>query len=251
MKNNNETSLEKRAQKLLKYLDPQGIRRGKLPRPFIVEVTGSPDSGKTTTLKILDGFFRRQQYKGQKYKVWKPLEGAEAIRNIPRTSHRYNVATGNYALQILLEHSCSAEYDLILFDRCLYDAWCWMEYWLKKKDLMPEEARHLKSYFSHHAWRNNIDICLFIMCDPKVAIGRDQQWSLTKKSGSFTNIDTVIELYDIFKAGYSYFKQQNTSVALIDTTDLNPKQVAEQVLSYALGAFERRFGKEGKNELYS
>ncbi len=123
---NNKTAFETRAKELLKLLDPEGVRCGKLPRPFIVEITGSPVSGKTTTINILDDFFRRQKYQEQKYRVWKPLEGAEAVRDIPRTSHIYNTATAGYALEILKKHSFSAEYDLILFDRCLYDAWCWM-----------------------------------------------------------------------------------------------------------------------------
>lgn len=224
-----ETGFEKRARNLLKRLDPDGLRRGKLPRPFIVEVTGSPDSGKTTTLKILDSFFRRQEYKGKKYNVWKPLEGAEAVRDIPRSSHIYNVATGNYALQILIQHSFIARHDLILFDRCVYDAWCWMEYWFRKKDISKETANYFKSFFSHSAWRNNIDICFFIMCNPKIAIQRDQQWSLTKKAGSFTNLETVTQLYNIFKGGYNYFKEKDSPVSLIDTTNLNPQEAARMV----------------------
>lgn len=235
-----ETSFEERAKNLLKYLDPTGSRQGKFPRPFIVEVTGSPDSGKTTTLKILDSFFRRQEYKGQKYRVWKPLEGAEAIRDIPRSSHIYNIATGNYALQILIEHSFASKYDLILFDRCIYDSWCWMEYWFRKKDISKGVTNYLKTFFSHGAWRKNVDICFFIMCEPKIAIRRDQQWSLTKKSGSFTNLETVTQLYDIFKKSYEYFKKKNAPVSLIDTTNLNPQEAARLVLRNALDAFERR-----------
>lgn len=238
-----ETNLEKRAEQLLELLDPDGLRREKLPRPFIVEITGSPDSGKTTTITILDAFFRRQEHNGHKYRVWKPLEGAEAVRYLPRTNHLYNTATGDYALEVLRKHSNQAEYDLILFDRCIYDAWCWMEYWYRKKDITKEEAEYLKSYFIHRSWRENIDIAFFVICDPEVAIKRDQAWSITKKAGSFTNLKTIKELHDIFLSGYNYFKQINAPVALIDTSKLNPKEVAEQILAHALGAFERRFEK--------
>lgn len=245
MKNqNNETDFEKRAKRLLEFLSPE--KRANFPRPFIVEVTGSPDSGKTTALKILDSFFRRQQYKGNKYRVYKPLEGAEAIRSIPRTSHMYNVATGLYALEILRDQSYSSVFELILFDRCVHDTWCWMEYWLRKKDITQKHADYLKRWFTQDIWRKNIDICFFVMCDPKIAIERDQKWSLTKKSGSFTNLETVTELYNIFETGYNHFKKRNAPVALIDTTKLNPRQVAFEVLNHALDAFERRFKGELK-----
>lgn len=239
MKNrNNETLFEKRAQNLLKSLDPDGLRRGKFPRPFIIEVTGSPDSGKTTTLTLLDTFFRRQGYR-----VWKPLEGAEAIREIPRTSHRYNIATGIYALAHLLNNLNNGELDLILFDRCIYDAWCWQLYWQNKEDVTKEEMTFMQAFFAHKDWRHNIDIAFFIMCDPKVAMERDQQWSLTQKSGSYTNLKTVTELFGIFKTGYSYFKRQGAPVVLIDTTNITPKQAVKKVLTHALDAFERRFKK--------
>jgi thymidylate kinase len=239
---NHETDFEKRAQSLLKHLDSDGLRKRTLPRPFIIEVTGSPDSGKTTTLKILDSFFRRQGYT-----VWKPLEGAEAVRRISRKTHLYNVATGMYAMDILINHLASGEYDLILFDRCLYDAWCWQLYWLKKQDISIKEAQLIQNFFAREHWRKHIDIAFFIMCNPEVAMGRDQQWSLTKKSGTFTNINTVQELFNIFKTGYNYFKTRKAPVALIDTTRLNPQQVANQVLNYALNSFERRFAKENKS----
>lgn len=204
-------------------------------------MTGSPDSGKTTTLTILDTFFRRQGYR-----VWKPLEGAEAIREIPRTTHRYNIATGIYALAHLLNNLNNGELDLILFDRCIYDAWCWQLYWRRKENTSKEEAKFLKAFFAHKDWKDNIDIAFFIMCNPKTAIGRDQKWSLTKKSGNYTNLKTVTELFDIFKTGYHYFKERKAPVAMIDTTQLNPQQVANKVLTYALVSFEQRFRKNNK-----
>ena len=242
---NNETLLEKRAKKLFEYLDPDGVRRAKLPRPFMAEVTGSPDSGKTTVLKILDDFFRRQKDEGQERRIWIPLEGAEKIRNIPRTTHHYSIAVSTYTLQILLEHSYSIEYDMILFDRCVYDAWCWLEYRRRQKELTQERSDYMTSFFTDSSWRKNIDVCFFIMCDPKVAYQRNRKHSLTKKAGRYTTLKAIGELYDIFYDGYTHFKEQGDPVVLIDTTRLTPKQVAEKVLIHSIKAFERRF-KESK-----
>ena len=244
MKNQNST-LEKKAKKLLEYLDPDGFRRGELPRPFIIEITGSPDSGKTTTLEILDTFFRRQGYK-----VWKPLEGAEAVRRIPRKTHLYNVATGIYAMNILINHLNSGEYDLILFDRCLCDAWCWPMYWLKQRDktLSREGMLAIQSFFGQDFWLNKIDIAFFMMCDPEVAVNRGQQWSITKKQGKFTGLESIKELYKIFRKGFLYFlKEKEISVNLVDTTKLDPPAAAKEVVALALEAFEERFNKQNKN----
>ncbi|MBU1178961.1 hypothetical protein KKB69_01300 [Patescibacteria group bacterium] len=106
---------ESRAQKLLKKLKRPKTEK-KVERPFFIEITGSPSSGKTTMISILDPFFRRQGFR-----VYTPQEGAEVIRHIPRTSHLYNVRTGLYALATLIDASVNDNYDLVIFDRCPYD----------------------------------------------------------------------------------------------------------------------------------
>lgn len=244
MKNKNkDTPLEIRTKRLLGYLDPSGGRRKSLPRPFIVEVTGPPASGKTTVIDILDDFFRRQEHKGKKPRVLTPLEGAKVVRNLPDPSIENSIARSNHALQILIQQSYSAEYDLVFFDRCVYDGWCWMEYRLRKKDITSTDAEHFKAVYTYPAWRKNVDICFFIMCDPEVANKRNKENSVTEKSGSLTNPKDGAELNDVFETGYRLFKEQGDPVVLIDTTNLSKKQVAEQVLIHALDAFERRFKK--------
>src|SRR3989344_1035355 len=108
---NKEKIFEKKAQEILKYLK-YNIRYGDfIPRPFFLEFTGSPSSGKTTTITELDKFLRRQGFR-----VWRPQEGAEVIRHIERTTPIYNIRTGLYALSILLDESFAHKYDVIISD---------------------------------------------------------------------------------------------------------------------------------------
>ena len=140
MNGKHETDLEKRAGAMLKALNSYEFRREKLSRPFIVEVTGLPDSGKSTILTRIDVFLRRQGVVGRECKILIPQEGTRAVRNIPRSEIQHSIAASNYSLQILLEHSYSINYDVIFFDRCIYDAWCFVEWLHKKGRLKQEEA---------------------------------------------------------------------------------------------------------------
>src|SRR3989338_10083226 len=106
----------------LSYIDIETRRNHNvLPRPFFIEITGTPSAGKTTTIKELDKFFRRMGFR-----VLCPQEGAEVIRHIERTTPLYNIRTGLYALQILIDLSHGHQYDIVIFDRCIFYSFCWM-----------------------------------------------------------------------------------------------------------------------------
>ena len=125
---NLENVFEAKAQNILKYLKSD-IRYDlhHIPRPFFVEFTGSPSSGKTTTIKKFDEFLRREGFR-----VYRPQEGAEVIRHIDRVTPVYNIRTALYALNILLDLAHGHLYDVVAFDRAIFDAYGWMKYWLDK-----------------------------------------------------------------------------------------------------------------------
>jgi len=242
MKTKHESSIEKRTAAMLRCLRSCEFRREKLQRPFIVEITGLPDSGKSTVVKRIDVFLRRQGSGDQECKILIPQEGTKTVRNIPRTAIQHSIAASNYALQILLQQSYSTDYDLLFFDRGLYDAWCFIEWLRQKRRLEQEESDCFKSFFTYEGWLKNIDLCFFVMCDPKTATARNRKDSfLTQKVGIRTNPKTVAELYYAFVAGYTYFKNQGAPVVLIDTTNLDIGQATGKALIQILNEFERRF----------
>ncbi|MFC1756971.1 hypothetical protein ACFLZC_02365 [Patescibacteria group bacterium] len=236
---------EERAQSLLKELDRTQKGR-KTKRPFFIEITGSPDSGKSTIIDILDPFFRRQNYN-----VFTPQEGAEAIRHIPRTSHLYNIRTGLYALVTLIDASVNEKYDLVIFDRCLHDAISWLGYWVKKKDIDINEAVLLENFFCFPTWFDMLDASFFVITTPEEAIRRDQSVSLTKKFGGTTNPESIKNLVEIFTKTFetqlsiSELKKElfnkEEKIFLIDTTNMERAEMAEMVLEKTLSALEKRF----------
>lgn len=233
---NKENVFEAKAQEILKYLkSPARYDEKFLPRPFFLEFTGSPSAGKTTTITELDKFFRRQGFR-----VLRPQEGAEVIRHIERTTPLYNIRTGLYALELLVDISASHTYDLVIFDRCIFDAYCWMIYWAEKEKLSEKEREIIQSFFLSKFWIDKIDAAYFMICDPKVAMERELRIALSQKLGETTNPKTVKTLVGRYKSAYKVLSPKYPQLQLIDTTSITETEMVEKIATGALDVLEKK-----------
>lgn len=231
-----ENRFERQAQRILRYLKSEKrYDLAYLPRPFMVELTGSPSAGKTTTVIELDKFFRRMGFR-----VLIPQEGAEVIRHIPRTTPVYNVRTGLYALTMLVDNSFGHQYDVMVFDRCIFDAYSWMMYWAEKGKLTPEERLIIQTFFVSPFWTSMIDVAYFFVCDPKVAMERELRIALSQKTGETSNPKTIATLVERYKQAYRELQPANPRIFLVDTTHLDERTMVEQVAARTLDLFEER-----------
>lgn len=236
MGSHRENLFEKKAQAILEFLKSD-IRYSKsfLPRPFFIEITGPPSSGKTTTITELDKFLRRQGFR-----VLRPQEGAEVIRHIERTTPLYNIRTGLYALAQLIDLSHGHLYDVVIFDRCIFDAYCWMMYWEKKGKLTPEEKVLNQQFFLSHFWVDIIDAAYFMVCEPEVAMRRELRIALSEKLGETTNPKTVKSLLERYKQAYEDLSPSYKQLHLIDTTQIDERTMVELIAEKTLNIFEQK-----------
>ncbi len=231
-----ENIFEKKAQAILQYLKSTLRYDGKfLPRPFFLEFTGSPSSGKTTTITELDKFLRRQGFR-----VWRPQEGAEVIRHIERTTPLYNIRTGIYAWTLLVDNSVGHLYDIVIFDRCIFDAYCWMEYWHEKGKLSWAEKKLMQSFFLFRLWRDKIDASYFMICEPEVAMERELRIALSEKLGETTNPQTVKTLVNRYRRAFEILSPKNPQLHLVDTTAINEQTMVEQIANEVLDILEQK-----------
>ncbi|PIR42026.1 MAG: hypothetical protein COV30_00720 [Candidatus Yanofskybacteria bacterium CG10_big_fil_rev_8_21_14_0_10_37_15] len=227
---------ETRAEKVLQFLNVNH-RYGEayLPRPFFVEFTGSPDSGKTTTIDELYKFFKTLGFK-----VLRPQEGAEVIQHIPRTSPLYNIRTADYARTQLMDLSHGHLYDLVLFDRCVFDAYCWMLYWESKGQLSSEEVKLYQNFFLSRFWVDKLDAVYFVVCDPDEAMKRNKEVSLTERLGNFTNPDTIRVLVNRFWQAYRDLSPKFPQLKVIDTSLIDKQRMVELFANDILCTMEKK-----------
>jgi thymidylate kinase len=230
-----QREFEEKIGKIRSYLKVPKRYNGYLPRPFFVEITGSPSAGKTTTITELDKFFRRYDLR-----VLRPQEGAEVIRHIERTTPLYNIRTGLYALQMLIDLSHGNLYDVVIFDRCMFDAYTWMMYWRDKGKLSEEEEKIIQSFFLSKFWMQNIDAAYFMICDPKIAMERELRVALTDKLGETTNPASIEKLVGRYNKAYADLFSEYPQLQLFDTTHLTEEVMIETVAMDVLNALEKK-----------
>jgi len=239
---NRENVFELQAQQILTYLKSH-LRYDEsfLPRPFFLEFTGSPSAGKTTTITELDKFLRRQGFR-----VLRPQEGAEVIRHIPRTTPLYNIRTGLYALSKLIDESYGHLYDVVIFDRCIFDVYSWMIYWEEKAKLSQEEKALIQQFFLSRFWTDKIDAAYFMICDSKEAARRELRIALSQKLGETTNSKTVETLVARYRSAYEILSPEYKQLRLMDTTRIDEQVMVETIAREILNIFEKK-AKEGEN----
>jgi len=233
---NNEQLFEEKAKNILKYLKTQ-LRYGNgfLPRPFMIEFTGPPSSGKTTTIRELYDFLRPLGFV-----VWRPQEGAEYIQNIPRTTPEYNVATGLYALDKLIHESFGHKYDIILFDRALYDAYCWMEYWAQKNQLTPGDRFIWQSFFTSRQFTEKLDLVYFMICDSEVAMKRQLRIAISKRPRETTNPISIEQKAKIWQQAHNIHSSFHTNIRLVNTTNMDEQEMVDYFTNDILTALEAK-----------
>ena len=105
-----------RAKFILDQFDPARTRKTRVPRPFMVELCGTSNSGKTT---LLDKLYI--QLKADGFEFAKCPEGAEAVPP-PRVLPVYNFRTADYALERARAFALDKNIHVVMFDRAIFDA---------------------------------------------------------------------------------------------------------------------------------
>lgn len=226
---------ETRTKKILEYLKVEHrYRESFLPRPFFIEFTGSPDSGKSTAINNL-----YHSFKNLGFRVFKPLEGAEAIQHISRSTPLYNIRTALYAITQLIDLSHTHMYDLVLFDRCAFDGYYWMMYWFAKDQITEEEMKHWQETFLSNFWVNNLDAAYFVMCEPAVALERNRMDTLSTRFVDTTNSKNMKILVDRLYLAYNELSPRFSQLKLVDTSAMEKMEMVQNFADDILTTMER------------
>jgi thymidylate kinase len=228
------TEFERRLQLARPYFN-HGIRYGDniLPPPIVQEFLGTPSAGKTTIISELDKFWRHQGFK-----AFHPQEGAEAVRHIDRKTHYYNICTGNYAYQILMNVVSGHQFDTVLFDRYMFDAYTWPKYWFRKGKITKDEMRIIQEFYIMGA--KFIDFALLVICDPDVAVARETKNELSEAVGSHTNPETIKLLAECNLESYEELRKIFPQFMLLDTTKLDEKEMVKTAARMSLDVIETK-----------
>ncbi len=126
------------------------------------------------------------------------------------------------------------------FDRCAFDAYCWMMYWQAKNQLTNEEVALYQQFFLSRFWIDKLDAAYFVVCDPDEAMKRSKEVSLTDRLGNFTNPQTIQVLVDRFQQAYRDLSPRFPQLRIVDTSGMDKQSMVEHFANEILAAMERK-----------
>lgn len=177
--------LKQRAEELLSIVQRQARR------PYVVELTGTPKSGKTTSLATLQGFFKACGYRVQLQK-----ERAADCPLLMKAHFFFNAWTTTTMLAEVIA-AVETNADLILLDRAFFDALIWLELQKVRGQVSEAESRIFADFVLLDRWRSLVDVTVLMTAKPDVALARENQNAILRRSGSVMNTNSLNEFNDV------------------------------------------------------
>ncbi len=140
----------------------------------------------------------------------------------------------------LIDYSAGHPYDIVIFDRCIFDAYCWMMYWEQKGGLNEEETAIIQLFFLLRFWVDKIDAAYFMVCEPEVAAKRELRVALSQKLGETTSPKSVASLVERYKKAFAFLSPQYPQLRLLDTTHMDEQTMIERIATETLNILEKK-----------
>lgn len=215
-----------------------------LPKPFVIEFTGTPRTGKTTTINNLYDFFKKggfkveliEEFTTSKYYKEK-LKGK--FDNLSYSDRDLSIFEEIYnQLQIAVD----SKSDLILIDRSLNDRQIWNYRRLVRGDMPKDLYENARDKYSKIS-KQLIDFLVITYADPLISLRRDYESSLALENRSFLNEANLKEYNNSLNDLKELFSESVDSMFLLDTSNVELNEVSIEATSQILPAMRKRYIK--------
>ncbi len=217
-------------------------------KPFVIELCGTPRTGKTTIINNLYDFFKKGNFKTKLvnefttsiyYKeTLKPI-----IMNYPKYDYYMTIFDEVYKE---LSEAIKEDNEIILLDRSLNDRMIWNYRGLLRNDFTDSEYRESIEKYSSIS-KELIDVLVTLYTDPLTSLKRDYNNSLSLENRRFLNFENIEEYNKALHDSLPIFNTSVSKVISIDTTDISPNEssviVAESVMPLIRQKYIDRFNK--------
>ena len=222
-----------------------------LPKPFVIEFSGTPRTGKTTTIHNLYDFFKKggfdvsliEEFTTSSY--YKE-ELKEKVKDMGVGERNIFIAEEVYKQ---LEDSIHSFKDIILIDRSLNDRQIWNYRRLLSGDIKEEKYLYLRDRYQK-ASKEDIDFLVITYADPIVALKRDYVSSLALEKRSFLNYDNIHLFNQSLDSLKDLFEESVDSYMLVDTSDMSMNDVSLCVASEILPVMKKKYIKSFKDKYH-
>lgn len=230
--------LKARAERLLTILQSQSRR------PYVVELTGTPKSGKTTSLGILQGFFKASGYRVQ---LQKERAGDCPL---PMKAHFFFNAWTTTTMLAEVIAGVETNADVILLDRAFFDALIWLELQMRSGQVSEAENRTFSEFVLLERWRSLVDVTILMTATPTKALQRENVNAIVPRVGSVMNSAFLEEFNDVLRDvrqryadSFSFIEIDSSESEIVQVNANLAERLLERIEDWAdppIAVFDRR-----------
>lgn len=220
-----------------------------LSKPFVIEFSGTPRTGKTTTINNLYDFFKKG---GFNVSVIEEFTTSKYYKEVfKKRIEQMNLGDRNIAIleevyKELQEYTNTGT-DILLIDRSINDRQIWNYIRYLSGDMPEEQYLKAKNKYMMLS-RELIDSLIITYADPLISLRRDYMSSLTLEKRSFLSEENIMTYNNSLKDLQSMFAESVESFLLLDTTSIGINEVSVLAASEVLPLMRKRYIKAFKQK---
>ena len=215
-----------------------------LPKPFVIEFTGTPRTGKTTTINNLYDFFKKG---GFEVSLIEEFTTSKYYKDELRSKFD-SMSYSDRDLAIFeeiykqLQNAVLTKKDLILIDRSLNDRQIWNYRRLVRGDMSEDLYLNAREKYSKLS-KQLIDFLVVTYADTLTSLRRDYNSSLALENRRFLNEANLNEYNESLQNLKELFVESVDSLCFLDTANMSMNDISIEVASQILPVMRKRYIK--------
>lgn len=220
-----------------------------LSKPFVIEFSGTPRTGKTTTINNLYDFFKKG---GFNTAVIEEFTTSRYYKEVFKQKYK-DVSSTESNMAIIeevtrqLEEALNSDKEIILIDRSINDRQIWNYRRYIRGDMPEEPYQEAREKYSAISSRL-IDFLVITYAEPLTSLKRDYNSSLALEKRNFLNIDNLNEYNRSLKDLQELFETSVDDSILLDTSSMSMDKVSIEIASQIMPAMRKRYIKNFKQK---
>ena len=220
-----------------------------LSKPFVIEFSGTPRTGKTTTINNLYDFFKKG---GFNTAVIEEFTTSRYYKEVFKQKYK-DVSSTESNMAIIeevtrqLEEALNSDKEIILIDRSINDRQIWNYRRYIRGDMPEESYQEAREKYSAISSKL-IDFLVITYAEPLTSLKRDYNSSLALEKRNFLNIDNLNEYNRSLKDLQELFETSVDDSILLDTSSMGMDKVSIEIASQIMPAMRKRYIKNFKQK---
>ncbi len=215
-----------------------------LSKPFVIEFSGTPRTGKTTTINNLYDFFKKG---GFNTTIIEEFTTSKYYKEVFKQKYE-NMSSTEFNIKIIeevtrqLKEAINSDNEIILIDRSINDRLIWNYRRYIKGEMSEELYQNSKDKYRLIS-KELIDFLVITYAEPLISLKRDYNSSLALEKRNFLNIDNLNEYNTSLKDLQKLFETSVEKSILLDTTSMIMNDVSIEIASQIMPEIRKRYIK--------